>query len=149
VQLTLSVLESLTRLPVSEREAILASLSESEAEQLQYDWKDLHDTDSQGKVLEELSSSITALVARARPGLSRTMTRIQMSAAPSCVPSQWLEIRKSAIVRKIALTNRPASQQSLREIGCCKALRAGLCQSLDDFQVVPFGIGAGSSGRQL
>jgi hypothetical protein len=36
VQLTLSVLESLTRLPVSEREAILAS--ESEAAQLQYDW---------------------------------------------------------------------------------------------------------------
>jgi hypothetical protein len=36
--LTLSVLESLTRLPVSEREAILASLSESEAEQLQHDW---------------------------------------------------------------------------------------------------------------
>jgi hypothetical protein len=32
--LTLSVLESLTRLPVSEREAILASLSESEAAQL-------------------------------------------------------------------------------------------------------------------
>jgi hypothetical protein len=31
VQLTLSVLESLTRLPVSEREAILASLSESQA----------------------------------------------------------------------------------------------------------------------
>jgi hypothetical protein len=38
VRLTLSVLESLARLPVSEREAILASLSESEAEQLQYDW---------------------------------------------------------------------------------------------------------------
>ena len=38
MQLTLSVLESLTRLPVSEREAILGSLSESEAEQLQYDW---------------------------------------------------------------------------------------------------------------
>src|ERR1700730_12932492 len=36
--MTLSVLEALTRLPVSEREAILASLSESEAEQLQYDW---------------------------------------------------------------------------------------------------------------
>jgi hypothetical protein len=32
------VLESLARLPVLEREAILASLSESEAEQLQYDW---------------------------------------------------------------------------------------------------------------
>jgi hypothetical protein len=32
------VLESLACLPVSEREAILASLSESEAEQLQYDW---------------------------------------------------------------------------------------------------------------
>jgi hypothetical protein len=30
--------ESLTRLPASEREAILASLSEDQAEQLQYDW---------------------------------------------------------------------------------------------------------------
>jgi phage terminase large subunit-like protein len=38
VQLTSSVLESLTRLPALEREAILASLSESEAAQLQYDW---------------------------------------------------------------------------------------------------------------
>jgi phage terminase large subunit-like protein len=36
--MTLSVLESLARLPVSEQEAILASLTESEAEQLQYDW---------------------------------------------------------------------------------------------------------------
>jgi hypothetical protein len=34
VQLTSSVLESLTRLPALEREAILASLSESEAAQL-------------------------------------------------------------------------------------------------------------------
>jgi hypothetical protein len=36
--MTLSLLESLTRLPAAEREAILASLSEDEAEQLQYDW---------------------------------------------------------------------------------------------------------------
>jgi hypothetical protein len=38
VQLTLSVLKSLARLPVSEREAILASLSDKQVEQLQYDW---------------------------------------------------------------------------------------------------------------
>jgi phage terminase large subunit-like protein len=33
-----SVLESLARLPASEKEKILAGMSESEAEQLQYDW---------------------------------------------------------------------------------------------------------------
>jgi hypothetical protein len=32
------VLESLARLPASKKEKILASLSEAEAEQLQYDW---------------------------------------------------------------------------------------------------------------
>ena len=36
--MTLSVLESLARLPALEQEAILAGLSEDEAERLQYDW---------------------------------------------------------------------------------------------------------------
>ena len=38
MQLTLSVLESLARLPALEQEAILAGLSEDEAERLQHDW---------------------------------------------------------------------------------------------------------------
>jgi phage terminase large subunit-like protein len=103
VQLTLSVLESLARLPASKKEKILASLSEAEAEQLQYDWSFY----ARPNQLLPAGNWLTWLLLAGR-GFGKTRAAAEAVRALVCgsTPLIWTEYAHIAIVAETAADAR-------------------------------------------